>query len=65
MANILRIGLLVWLGMALGPTAPAQESSRLGLPPDLAAYRQWAQILKSPYEVPMEFWAVCSQDPLS
>jgi hypothetical protein len=39
--------------------ASAAGNNPLGLPSDLAAYRQWAQPLKSPYPVPLELWTLC------
>ena len=44
----------LWFG-AFG----AGQENRLGLPPEFAGYRQWSQLLKSPYQVPMELWVLC------
>jgi hypothetical protein len=56
-AHLLRIG-AVGLALSYGPLAAGQEN-RLGLPAEFAGYRQWAQLLKSPYQVPMELWILC------
>ena len=57
MANLLRIG-AVCVALAFGPLG-AEQNSRLGLPAELAGYKEWTQLLKSPYQVPMELWLLC------
>lgn len=37
----------------------SQASDRLGLPAQFAKYREWTQLLESPYQVPMELWVRC------
>jgi hypothetical protein len=57
MARLLRVAAAVvapWSG-SIG----AERNSPLGLPAEFAGYRQWTQLLKSPYQVPMELWALC------
>jgi hypothetical protein len=41
--------------------APSASSSKgdLGVRADLAGYRQWTQLLKVPYQVPLELWMRC------
>lgn len=39
------------------PARSGQE--RLSLPSELAKYREWSQLLKSPYQVPLELWMRC------
>ena len=36
------------------------EPDEIALPTDLAKYREWTQLLKSPYQVPMELWIRCT-----
>ncbi len=58
MASLLRIaaaGLALWSG-PIG----AERNSPLGLPAEFAEYKQWTQLLKSPYQVPMELWTLCT-----
>lgn len=44
------------LSVAIGSSA---GQSRLQLPDELVNYRQWTQLLKVPYEVPLELWERC------
>jgi hypothetical protein len=44
------------LAVAIGSSA---GQSRLQLPGELVNYRQWTQLLKVPYEVPLELWVRC------
>jgi len=56
------VGLLstIACGLALWPAATrSQSNGQLGLPAELAGYREWTQLLKSPYQVPMELWVRC------
>jgi hypothetical protein len=44
------------LSVAIGSSA---GESRLQLPRELVNYRQWTQLLKVPYHVPLELWMRC------
>lgn len=44
------------LSGAIGSSA---GQSRLQLPDELVNYRQWTQLLKVPYQVPLELWVRC------
>jgi len=44
------------LSVAIGSSG---GQSRLQLPGELVNYRQWTQLLKVPYEVPLELWVRC------
>jgi hypothetical protein len=37
----------------------ADKNVELGLPPALAGYREWTQLINVPYEVPLELWIRC------
>jgi hypothetical protein len=48
------------VGMVLArPTVPLADAPAVELPADLAGYKQWRQLLKEPYAVPMELWMRC------
>jgi hypothetical protein len=54
----LAIGTLLILAL----TAVSKSGARnvdLGLPPALAGYREWTQLINVPYEVPLELWVRC------
>ena len=37
----------------------SEPDEQLRLPAELEKYREWTQLLKSPYQVPMELWLRC------
>ena len=53
--HLLGLSALAFL-VAIGSSA---GQSRLQLPGELVNYRQWTQLLKVPYEVPLELWVRC------
>ncbi|MEA2326221.1 MAG: hypothetical protein QOE68_1180 [Thermoanaerobaculia bacterium] len=54
----LAIGGLLILALTAVSMAGARKVD-LGLPPALAGYREWTQLIKVPYEVPLELWIRC------
>lgn len=51
---------LLFVGLVSVPSpAESDKSSQLNLPRELAAYRDWPQLLKVPYQVPLEQYIRC------
>ncbi len=60
MTKMARLLIATVLGVALWSSPiRAERNSRLGLPAEFAGYTEWTQMLKSPYQVPMELWVLC------
>ena len=54
-------GKVAILGAALMGVAATSGPVLTDLPPTLAAYRGWVQLLKEPQPVPMELWIRCAR----
>jgi Cytochrome P460 len=59
MRNITRLLSLLGCAVVLWAAPLRSGSNELNLPPDLARYREWPQLMKSPYQVPLELWLLC------
>jgi hypothetical protein len=53
-AAMAAIAVVLWSG-PMG----AGQNEQLKLPAEFATYRRWAQVLKEPYQVPLELWVRC------
>ncbi len=53
------MGMIVFGASFWLPSVSSNTTDQLELPADLAKYRGWKQLLKAPYQVPMELWIRC------
>lgn len=55
-----RFAIALVLGLAVSSSqAPGNKPQQMDLPRELAEYRRWPQLLKVPYQVPLELYVRC------
>src|SRR5262249_52223208 len=55
----LSLAAAILLGVTFQSSSDSSGGAVITLPPELAGYRQWKQLVTSPYEVPMRLWMLC------
>jgi len=53
------VGLVAFIGAVCVRLLASEPDAQLGLPADLAKYKDWPRLLEAPVKVPIEFWFMC------